>query len=434
MSISRRTAIGAVGVAALASGLDPIKASAQTSPVPGAPTPPSVEQRLLDRARQNLHPMSFNGHVCAGSGWDLLVAESRQAEFVLLGEEHGTVETPILALQLFTALRPSGFDTMAIEISPPIAQDLDAAARGGVEGIAAFCAAYPPGPAFYFWKTEAELIAGVRAAAPPHQDALWGLDYEVTGDRRLIERLKAEAPASARPSLEALDQASLGAWATWRATHNPGALFTFSGNPALVRAVRAAWPRRGADANMILDTLEQTLEINALFPARGWESNELRCRFNRANLVAHLNRAAAHGRAPKVMFKMGESHMMRGVSWTGNFDVGSLAPEAAALRGGKSFSFLVGGGRGARHGVIDPTNLTVTDAPVDMLNQLGLQFMVDGLDGAGPVLVDLRPLRPLLSSAARLKAFNNPDAARTIFAFDALIIWNGSTATQMLRA
>jgi hypothetical protein len=60
--------------------------------------------------------------------------------------------------------------------------------------------------------------------------------------------------------------------------------------------------------------------------------------------------------------------------------------------------------------------------------------MVDGVDVGGPVLVDLRPLRPLLSSAARLKAFNNPEAVRTIFAFDALVIWNGSTAAAMLTA
>ena len=41
-------------------------------------------------------------------------------------------------------------------------------------------------------------------------------------------------------------------------------------------------------------------------------------------------------------------------------------------------------------------------------------------------------MRPLISSGGRLKAFNNPDAVRTIFAFDARVIWPGSTATRML--
>ena len=310
---------------------------------------------------------------------------------------------------------------------------MDRAARGGLAGIeSAFVAAWPPGPAFYFWRTEAELIAAVRAAVPADREALWGLDYEVTGDRRLIARLKAKAPASLGPALAALEAASAGAWAKWRATRNPAALFTFSGDPQLVRAVRAAWPRPDAAADLILETLEQTLAINALFPTRNWDSNELRARFNRANLAAFLNRAAARGRRPRVMFKMGESHLMRGVNWTGNFDVGSLAHEAAALRGGHAISVLVGGGRGARHGVLNPTDMSVADAPVDMFAQLGLGFLIDGLGGEGPTLVDLRALRAPLGSTARLKAFDNPQAARIINAYDALIAWPGTTATRML--
>jgi hypothetical protein len=273
----------------------------------------------------------------------------------------------------------------------------------------------------------------VRASAPAAQEALWGLDYEVTGDRRLIARLKAKAPARAVPALAALDAASQAAWANWRATRNPAVLFTFAGDPGLVRAVRAAWPSRDRDASLILDTLEETLEINALFPEKGWESNQRRARFNRRNLVAHLDRASAQGRRPKVLFKMGESHMMRGVNWTGNFDVGSLVPEAAELRGGKAFSFLAGGaGADARHGVLNPTDMSVADAPVDMFAQLGLQFLIDGLGAPGPAVLDLRPLWPLLGSVRRLKALNNPSAVKTLLAFDALVVLPGTTGARML--
>src|SRR5262249_41370944 len=160
--------------------------------------------------------------------------------------------------------------------------------------------------AFYFWQSEAELIAAVRAAVPGRRDVLWGIDYEVSGDRRLIARLRAKAPSSARAALDALDQASQHAWDTWRSTHNPGVLFTFGGDPSRVRTLRNAWPHRDADVDNILNTLEQTLEINALFQqGRGWDSNELRARNMRANLVRHLDRAAAENRRPKAMFKMG---------------------------------------------------------------------------------------------------------------------------------
>ena len=422
--MDRRQILSGAGLAALAGP----RALAQVPPPSEA-----VEQRLLAAARENLHPIDFDRRQFSGPGWEWLVREGRASEFVLLGEEHGTAEIPVLAGQLFAALRPAGFDTLAIEISPPIAQDLDAAARGGVAGIARFVAAWPPGPAFYFWQTEAELIAQVRASAPADQEALWGLDYEVTGDRRLIERLKRKAPPPARPALARLDQASLAAWAAWRQTHNPGVLFTFAGDPALVRAVREAWLHPDADTDLILATLEETLEINALFQAKTWESNERRARFNRANLVAHFKRAAVRGRTPKVMFKMGESHMMRGPNWTGNFDVGSLVHEAAELRGGKAFSFLVGGGGPkALHGEINPTNMTVNDAPVDMFDELGLKFLIDGVGATTPTLIDLRPLWPLLSGAKRMKAFNNPDAVKTILSFDALVFLPGTTGATML--
>jgi hypothetical protein len=156
----------------------------------------------------------------------------------------------------------------------------------------------------------------------------------------------------------------------------------------------------------------------------------------RANLVARLSAAAAEGRHPKVMVKMGESHVMRGVNWTGNYDVGALLPEAAELRGGRAFSLLAGGGLGARHGVLDPSRMATAPADVDMLDELGLAFLVDALPaayrGSGPVLIDLRPLRAIASGTARLKAFNNPDAVRVIHAVDVMVIWNGTTPARML--
>ncbi|MGZ5986752.1 MAG: hypothetical protein ACXWK7_17640 [Caulobacteraceae bacterium] len=425
MDISRRKLLAASSAAAAAA---PVTAFAQS-----APAPAPIRERLAARARENTHALGFDGKAFGGPAWDLILKEGGSSEFVLLGEEHGTAEIPVFAQALFLALRPAGFDTLGIEISPPIAQDLDRAALGGVAGIADFIRAWPPGPAFYFWRTEAELIAAVRAAVPRGREALWGLDYEVTGDRRLIARLKAKAPPSARAALGALEAASTQAWSTWAGTHNPGQLFTFSGDPALVRAVRAAWPKPDADAARILTTLEETLEINRLYPGQGWASNERRAKLMRANLVAHLTAAAAQGRRPRVLFKMGETHMMRGPSTTGNFDVGSLIAEAAELRGGKSFSIIAGAGPKSRHGILNPSNMSVADAPADMLDDfMGLGFLTAPTVDRGPVLIDLRPLRPLLGSPTRIAELANSEAVRAIFAFDTLLVWNGATGARML--
>lgn len=426
MQLSRRNILAGAGALAAAG----VANAQQPAPSPSSP-PANIESRVLERLLQNVRPMSFDGRTFSGAGWEMLVSEGSGSEMVMLGEEHGLHETPLLARAWFEVLRAAEFDTLAIEISPPIAQDLDRAARGGVEGIGQYCASHPPGPAFYFWRTEAELIAAARAAVPGRRDVLWGLDYEVTGDRRLIERLRAKAPRSAHAALDALDNASQQGWASWRETHNPRDFFAFSADPELVRAVRAAWPRRDDDASEILTTLEETLEINRLFPGQVWASNERRARNMRRNLVAHLSRAEQDGQRPRILFKMGENHLQRGVNWTGNFDIGSLAAEVAALRGGKSFSVLVGGGAGGHHGVLNPTVMTTVDAPVGMFDEIGFRFLTSQLAHEGPALVDMRPARALLSGS-RLRDFNNPEAVRNIFSYDALVIWNGSTATQFL--
>ena len=62
----------------------------------------------------------------AGRGWDWLVQEARDARFTLIGEEHGVAETAQFSAALFNALRESGYSRMAIELSPIMAQDIEA--------------------------------------------------------------------------------------------------------------------------------------------------------------------------------------------------------------------------------------------------------------------------------------------------------------------
>lgn len=408
---------------------------AEPSPLPQkTPTsaPESITQRIIKRAQENLHPIAFDGKGFSGAGWDMLVSEGRSSEFFLLGEEHGIAEIPVLTGELFEALRPAGYDKLAIEISAPIADELDDAAKNGTHGLRNYFAKYPPGPAFYFWRSEAELLAKARGLVPNDEQAIWGLDYEVIGDRQLIERLRARAPSSAKAALAALDKASLDGWARWKAEKNPEFLPTFSLKPELIHAITAAWKSPDRQSAVILDVLAETLEINLLQQTTGWGSNKRRADFNRKSLIRLLSRSKA-SRPPKILFKFGSTHTMRGVTWTGVFDIGSLAAEVASLRGGKSFHLLVGGGEKSTHGVLDATDMSVKTQPVDMIGEeFGMAFLLDVMPKTGLGLLDLRPLRRLASSAERLKELNNPEAVRVIHAYDMMLVWNGSTATTML--
>src|SRR3954470_21513219 len=104
-----------------------------------AQAPQAPQARLLEALQANRLPLTMSDGRPAGPGWDLLVRDARNARFTLIGEEHGVAETAQLAAALFTALRGSGYSRFAIELSPPIAQDVEAAARrSGQDGIESF--------------------------------------------------------------------------------------------------------------------------------------------------------------------------------------------------------------------------------------------------------------------------------------------------------
>ncbi len=393
---------------------------------------PTTEERLLARARENLHDIQFNGTSFSGPGWELLVREGRASDFFLLGEEHGIAQVPRLARELFLALRPAGYDKLVIELSAPIADDLDHAALGGLEGIRSYYRTYPPGPAFYSWQDEAELLASVRAMIPGSERAIWGIDYEVLGDRQMIRHLRDNAPAAALRPIAQLAEASESGWRGVRERGELGGLLMFSGDPQMVRAVRTAWPSPDSRSAVILDTLQQTMEINALMRTSNWSSNERRAAFGRASMIRLLAAEQARGRGTRALVKMGANHLIRGVNWVGVHDVGALLPEVAAWRGGRTFHLLVGGGADSTHATVNP-QMGVTSAPANMLKEaFGLEFLLKELPQTGLTLLDLRPLRPLATGSARLRELNNAEAVRIIHGYDAILIWNGTTATAPL--
>jgi hypothetical protein len=387
---------------------------------------------LASLAAQHRHRLDFDGRRFSGPAWDLMVAEARAAQFFLLGEEHGIAENPKLAGALFETLVPAGYRHLGIEISPPMATLMDQAARGGVAGLAGFMRPAGSTPAFYSMREEAEMLARVRAAAPGPSPVFWGMDYEVGADRRMLTLLEAapKSPAAVR-ALAALRTASAASWARFDETHNPQFMYSFVGDPALVRAVRAAWPKPDPRSAWVLDTLEETFEINGLWVARkGWESNKRRVDFMRANFRRHWRAATAAGSAPKVMFKMGANHLIRGLTSVDVFDLGTLIQEVAFMGGGHAFNMMVIPGRDARVAVFDPSKFTyATGGPKDGYQE-GLELLTDQPLAEGMTLFDLRPLRPL--AQGRRMAVAYPELVKTVMGFDTLLVMSGSTPSQNL--
>src|SRR5438132_4739208 len=235
MNINRRDLLFSSGLfllggkRAFTQGASPSPAQPQTSP----------QARLLEALRGNRLPLTMSDGP-AGRGWDWLVQQAGGSRFTLIGEEHGVAETAQLSAALFNALRGSGYSRMAIELSPIIAQDIEAAARrNGLQGILDFFARPDTWSPMYL-REEAQFLATVITAAPRNERVLWGFDREIFSDRYLISRLEPKVPRRAKESFARLKEASTNAWA--QTQRNPGPPFLFTQDPALVSAVRADWP------------------------------------------------------------------------------------------------------------------------------------------------------------------------------------------------
>jgi len=401
---------GGLSVLAGARGANPAAAAGQAQQ-----QSPQVA-RLLEALRTNRLPMTM-GDGPAGRGWEWLVAEARNARFTLIGEEHGVAETARLSAALFTALRDSGYSRLAIELSPIIAQDIEAAARtNGLDGVLNFFGLPNTWSPFYL-REEAQLLASAISVVPRNEHVLWGLDRELFSAPYLISKLKVRVPPSAREILVHLQD-----------------LYSTAQDPAGVSALRAAWPNPDRESDTILRTLEESLAITAAARINGWAYSQRRAQWNRDNLAERLRDERTRGTSPKVMLKFGYNHMIRGANYVNTFDVGAMTDEVAALDGGHAFHIIVLPGPGSRQAVMGQGHNMVTVASDEwdefQAGEQRLTRVLPNADATGHEVIDLRALRPL---AMRGLETWNPDVIRTIHGFDAAVIWKGAHASTAVE-
>jgi hypothetical protein len=387
------------------------------------------QARLLEALQTNRLPLTMSDGRPAGPGWDWLVREARNAHFTLIGEEHGVAETAQLSAALFSALRGSGYSRFAIELSPIIAQDVEAAGRrNGVQGIEDFLTKSVTFT-FYNLHEEVQLLADVLQAAPRNGRVLWGFDREIFNDRYLISKLEPRVPPGARAAFARLKEASTNAWARYERTQNPDDMFILAEDSGLVVALQAAWPHPDRESDAVLRTLEASLAIETAERGGGaWPYMERRAQWGRNNFAALLR-----AESPKILMKFGYNHMIRGANYFNGFDLGAMADEVAALAGDRAFHILVLPGPGSRQAVPGPGGSfgSVSSDAFDEFRagDQRLTRVLSNANATGHEVIDLRPLRGL---AMRGLESWNADVVRTIHGYDAVVIWKGAHAASGL--
>jgi len=389
---------------------------------------PAQESSFNDRLLKNRYALTLSDGNLGGSGWPVLKSSLKDAQFVLVGEDHGIAQIPAIVRGFCDELMASGFQTIALEVGPLAARNLETWARdpAGLGKLAAFEKQYPANIAFYNWSEEFDLLShcGVKANGTFH---LWGLDQELMGSSGwILTRILEQKPGPdvARLARQLL-QKNEEAYASAAKSGNPEALFMLSASDTDLNGLRAALRKEGnAESQALFDSLLESRQIyQKNMSGQIAESNRQRAMLMKHNFVTYYRRANANGApAPKILFKFGAWHMYKGINPLLNNDLGNFVTELADGQGASSVRIMILGVKGdqlrfagiGRPAAPAPLNLA-EDKDSDFLF---LKPMFDNLLAEGFTVFDLRGFRPGFRSLGAV----DRDMERLIFGYDFLII------------
>ena len=378
----------------------------------------------------NRHPMRLVGGRLEERGGRMLIEAGKASRFFLVGEEHGVAETPQIVQALLGELRPEGYETFAIEVSPLQAIRLDSIARLPNVRVAVdtmLATGYASIPFYSLAEERALLVSTMTPLGGTPAMRVWGLDYDVSGDRMFLRELEALAPPAQREIVTRVRELADRGFTQLVQQGNPSQLFAFSAPDSVIRKLRNAFGSQPpARAKAIIDVLERTTAINRLFlSGRGYESNLMRSAYMRENLARALGDAERSGRSPRVLFKFGGSHMMRGYNYTHALDLGTAAAVYAEAKGERSYNILVVGGKGSRSTRMNIVKAQYEPTGTAELSDANLAWLVPAVvDGEWSVF-DLRSAKVeyLRRRSSGLTAVQD----RFLHAYDAIVVIGGST-------
>lgn len=368
----------------------------------------------------------------AGPGGVVLREAAADAHFVLLGEDHGIAEVPAFATALYRLLEPAGFDTLAVEVGPRVASEVERILGMDEQRarLEAFLDEYPFSLAFYDLEEEFAFLERAAALSGP-KFRLVGVDQELMGASKLLLR---QAHALARgpevaARLDALLAAEAKATVKAQRSGNPADLFMLTADARELTAVRDLLATESPAAARPIDALLASREIYALNAREGWRSNVLRARLMREHL-----RAAFTAAWPKMLVKIGAYHAFKGINPLRSRELGNFLAEVAELLGSRSLHVLVVGGSGEQSrfaGIGRPPET----APIDVATPEG------GLPALAPFveiaarherwsLFDLRPLRPMYRKLEPA----DPELERLVFGYDLVVVIPRATPSRPLGA
>lgn len=393
------------------------------------------DDALIAELAKNRLTLTLEDGKLKGAGADLLFKEAEASQFFLIAEDHGIMELPQLTAALFQQIKSYGYDHFATEAGPITARTLErlAASPRAQQDFADFNRRNPFSLPFYFWKEETGLLETILSSPGRKAKPVWGLDQEFVMSTKLhLKRLVELAPnRQARRVVEEYNQKAQTEFNRMVESKNPGIVFLASATEEDFTKLSAAInPKPGSEAAEILDELKESWEIyTKQFRGQVYEANDQRAQLMKKHFMRYYNEALREEKTPpKVLFKFGMNHMKRGRSFINVFDIGSFVPDLAFANGTKSFHLLVVGANGTQNAYLPfvgneadkSKKYDVVKVFKDYASADVKPLIASAGEGKAWTVLDLRPLRPLLTNRKLGKI--DKGLEELIYGFDAVLV------------
>lgn len=380
---------------------------------------PSALDALL---AANRWPVTVSKQGLDGEGASRITAWADEAQFFMLGEDHGHAGLAHFATALSRTLGPRGYRHTAIEVDPLMTAKLAATMKGGKASLTRYLAedqrvlAMP----FFGWSEEADFIATALEFGP-----LWGLDQTFIGAAHV--HLDEIAALSRTPAVRAV----AGQLAKAARARPLGLLGTIDVRE--LAALRQAMPPEEDPAARALT--DQLIESSLIYePFVRGQGSTYRSKYaanlareammKRYFLAAFTAAVKSEGKPPKVLLKFGANHLQRGLSSTRVPSLGNFLAEYAFSALGRpvfNLSMLCGPG-----GQMASFQGEATSCDAGFRRVYGP--LEPHLADQGATLFDLRPLR------------DRPDLWQSwpqefkewVWSYDAVVVVRGGGPSQTL--
>jgi hypothetical protein len=316
----------------------------------GMAAPSIADENLLqDLLKENSYEISMAESGLHGVGADFISRESRNAQFVVIGEGHNVLEIPQFTTALFSLLHEQHeFNYFATEQDPLMMQLVSREpARGKLDQIVALAKKYPYGLTFASDQEQA-MLADIASISNGRSYPVWGAEQAFGATQYLDALLDTDLNStdkatisSALPGVRKAEQK--------RDIRNSHYMANGESKAELIQQLKnISQTTQNSEAEFYIDALVKSDEIyNYYFRAVAGEAvglfnNTVREAYIKKRFVQEYNRAKnLDKKLPRVLLKYGSNHTVRGRNPTNAYPIGNFVSELAIANDMESFSILL---------------------------------------------------------------------------------------------